>query len=189
MNSQPDQSSSDSRILMDYLPKLIRLVERNMSGRLQGKLGSDDMAQSVLGSILRVAGEGKIKIEESEDFWKQLVVISLNKVRKKSRYYNAKKRDYSREISFADDSLTLAELAQDYRDPTDEQGLEFAKLLERLDESLDADCRVVLEGKLAGLSHLEIAAMLPSKASSAKTVGRRLNDIKKTLALLSEEDD
>ena len=147
------------------------------------------MENSILGSVIRMEREGKIKIEESIDFWKQLVVVSLNKVRKKARYYAAQKRDYRREIQLDDEGTPLEELAKDHREPTDEEGAAFERLLEQLQESLNAECRVVLEGKLQGLTHLEIAAKLPSKAHSKKTVSRRLNEIRKTIEMFEAEDD
>jgi len=189
MNSETKLPRDEGEILMDFLPKLIRLVEVNVSNRLRAKIGHAEVEHSIMASIIRMERQGKIKIEESEDFWKQLVVVSLNKVRKKARYFSAKKRDYRREIQLGEESTPLAELTQDHREPTDEEGVAFEKLLERLQETLDDSCRIVLEGKLEGLTHLEIAAKLPSKAHSAKTVSRRLTDIREAIAKLSGEDD
>ena len=169
MTSESKSSLSDSVVLMDYLPKLIRLADRNMSMRLKTKIDSEEMAYSIIGSVLRMRNEGKIRIDPSEDFWRLLVAISLNKVRKKARHYKAKKRDMGREIQFADDMPTLEEIAQDHGDPTDEDGADIAKVLEKLAERLDENCQIVLAGRLEFRSNLEIASQMNK---STRTVSR-----------------
>lgn len=168
MSDNP-HSPGESTILMDYLPKLIRLAERNMSLRLQGKVGTDEMANSVLGSVVRLAREGKLQIEQSEGFWKLLMVISLNKVRKKARFYKAQKRNIVLETQITDDLPSLEELVADLGSPTEEDGASVSRVLEELNELLDEDCRMVLAGKLEGLSNLAIAAKIQK---STKTVTR-----------------
>jgi len=51
MTSESKSSLSDSVVLMDYLPKLIRLADRNMSMRLKTKIDSEEMAYSIIGSL------------------------------------------------------------------------------------------------------------------------------------------
>jgi len=179
----------ESTILMDYLPKLIRLAERNMSVRLIAKVGSDDMAGSIIGSVLRMSREGKIKIEQSDDFWKLLVAISLNKVRKKARYFNAQKRDSGREIQFGGDLPSLEEIARDHGDPTLEDGEDLVNLLELLTERLDDDCKAVLAGKLEGRTNLEIAPTLGTSGKSTKTVTRCWQKVESEMQKIAKEND
>lgn len=162
----------DSTILMDYLPKLIRLAERRMSARLQGKVGTDEMANSILGSVVRMARDGKLQIEQSEGFWKLLMVIAKNKIRKKVRFHNAKKRDMRREKQVGDESPPIEELIAILGTPSEKDGELLSIVLQRLDERLDEDCRVVLAGKLDGKKNLEIASMLGPEGKSTKTVTR-----------------
>lgn len=170
--SDQENIPGESTILMDYFPKLIRLAERNMSARLQAKVGSDEMANSILGSVVRMAREGKLHIEQTEVFWKLLMVISLNKVRKKVRFYKAKKRDSGREMQLGEDLPSLEELVADMGAPTEEDGESVGLALEKLSERLDEDCNVVLAGKLEGRSNLEIASLLGPEGKSTKTVTR-----------------
>lgn len=179
---------SESVVLMDYLPKLIRLAERNMSTRLKAKVGSDDMAGSILGSVIRMSREGKIRIEESDDFWRMLVAISLNKVRKKARYFKAQKRDAGREFQVGDDWQYLDQLARAGGDPSEEDGKAVGDMLERLTQRLDDDCKTVLAGKLENKSSLEIAATLGPNGKSTKTVTRCWKKVEAEMKRIAEED-
>lgn len=186
MNHDP-QSIAESEILMDYLPKLIRLAERNMSVRLKTKVGSDDMAGSIIGSVIRMSREGKLRIEQSESFWKVLVAIALNKVRKKARYYGAQKRCLDRELRISDEWPALEQLAQSAGEPSDDEGRAVGEALELLAERLDDDCRVVLSGRIENKSNLEIAAMLGPAGKSSKTVTRCWKKIETEINKIAEE--
>ena len=178
----------ESVVLLDYLPKLIRLAERNMSSRLKAKMGSDDMADSIIGSVIRMSREGKLRIEESDEFWRLLVAISLNKVRKKARHFKALKRDSGREVQVGGDWQSLDELARSSGDPSREDGEAIGNLLEGLVDKLDDDCKSVLAGKLDGKSNLEIAATLGPDGKSTKTVSRCWKKIGTEMKLVAEKD-
>lgn len=186
--SNDSEKQGESVVLMDYLPKLIRLAERNMSSRLRAKVGSDDMADSIIGSVIRMSREGKLRIEESDEFWRLLVAISLNKVRKKARYFKALKRDAGREVQVGGDWQSLDELARSCGDPTDEDGEAVGDLLGRLVNTLDDDCKIVLAGKLDGKSNLEIAATLGPNGKSTKTVTRCWKKIETEMKMVAEKD-
>lgn len=188
MDKEP-ASVGQSTILSDYLPKLIRLAERNMSRRLKGKVDPEEMAGSVIASVLRMANQGKLKIESTDAFWKLLVAISLNKVRKKARFYSAQKRDAAREIHVIDDMPALEQLAVAHGNPTEEDGVLIASVLCRLDQELDQDCRTVLAGKLEGLSNFDIATQLGQAGKSTKTVTRCWRKVEEATRKILEEMD
>ncbi len=71
--------AGESTVIRFYLPRLIRLAERNLSAPLRKKIDGEDISASVLRSVIRKSRNGLMVIEESEDFWKQLVVITLTK--------------------------------------------------------------------------------------------------------------
>ncbi len=178
MQGNANRELTESEILQDYIPKLVRLADRNISQKLRQREDADDLQQSVLRTVWRQAQEGKLSIEQSEDFWRLLVAITLNKARKKARFHSAKKRDISREQVIAPESPQLAELAVDYRelnaDPSQEQGDSLAEVLQKMDGLLDEKCQQVLVGKLSGQKHEEIAQAM---AVSTKSVSRYLKKI------------
>lgn len=178
-------------LLIDYLPRLVRLAEKNMSSGLKKRVDPDEMANSVLGSVIRMQAEGKlmVDIENSSEFGSLITTIALNKIRKKARFHQSQKRDYRREIAPSDEGPTLAEMLQQAGDPTDADGASLARILERLEESLDEDGKIVLAGKREKRIAEEIAGKLNGgKGRSTKTVQRiweRIHDLAKSL---SEED-
>lgn len=184
-----EKNSQESQILANYLPKLLRLAERNLSNQLRQKVDADEVGATVVRTVVRQARAGKLQIEESDDFWRLLVAITLNKVRKKANYWKRAKRDISREMPVAPDGPQLEELAIDYdsvsSDPTEEQGQAFNDLLERMNDCLDEKCQQVLSAKLQGKSNIQIAEELEL---STKTIGRYLKKIQQQLKDLVDEE-
>ena len=180
--------SEDGTVLLEYLPKLIRLAERNMSSRLRQKLGADDMAHSILGSVVRMTREEKLPIgvQQSDDFWRYLVVVSLFKIRKKARFYAAGKRQSSLEVPLQD----IEYLIQEQGDPSDEGASRVAAVLEKLQEGMTEDERIILAGKIDGKSNAEIAeALNGGQGRSTKTVTRRWKSIESKIKKIVEESE
>jgi RNA polymerase sigma-70 factor (ECF subfamily) len=186
----PPSSPGDSTILGNYLPKLIRLAEQNLSPALRRKVDENDIAESVILSVILKVREGKLHIEQSEDFWKLLVAVTLNKVRKKARYWKQQKRSIAREQELAADGPRIEEIAIDpstpLSDPTNEEGEAFAAILEKLSSNLDATCVAVLNMKIEGLSHMQIAEKLQV---STRSVTRYVTRIQHELSQLDSDSE
>ena len=186
----PTPLSTDSQILVDYLPKLIRLAEKNISAKLRQKVDADDVGATVIRTVIRRAGEGKLEIEQSEDFWRLLVAITLNKVRKKARYWKAQKRDIGRESALSVSGLDLADLAvcsdELLSEPTEEQADACVDLLNRLTCRLNPKCVEALNGKLNGLSTIAIAEKMDV---APRSVRRYLSEIQAHLSDLGREEN
>jgi hypothetical protein len=175
-------------VLMEYLPKLIRLAEKNMSTQLQARVGADDMANSIIKSVFREYAHGKLplRIEDSDDFWRFLVAVSLNKIRKKARYHMAGKRTPVLEQRLSDLEFMIKEQGE----PSDDDGIRVADVLKRLEAELDDDSRIVLAGRLEGLSNPKIAEQLNGGAGmSTKSVSRKWKEIEARLRIIIEELD
>jgi len=186
----PPSSPGDSTILGNYLPKLIRLAEQNLSPALRRKVDENDIAESVIVSIIVKVREGKLHIEQSEDFWKLLVAVTLNKVRKKARYWKQQKRSITREQELAADGPRMEEIAIDpstpFSDPTMEEGDAFAAILEKLSSRLNATCISVLTWKMEGLDHHKIAEKLQV---STRSVTRYVTRIQHELSQLDSDSE
>jgi RNA polymerase sigma factor (sigma-70 family) len=183
-----NQADTLGKALLDYLPRLIRLAEKNMSRPLQARVGADDLANSVVGSVFRAFSEGKLKVnfEDDEQFWRFLVVVALNKIRKRVRDHSTDKRNVKLDQSLSD----LEYLIQESSDPSDEEGAEVAQILQKLEGELDQDGRIILKGKFEGQSNLMIAEQLKNGiGASTKTVSRRWKEIQERLREIIEELD
>ena len=179
--------ANEGEVLFSYLPKLIRLAERNLSPQLRRKVDENDISATVLRTVIRRAREGLIAIEESEDFWRLLVVITLNKVRRKSRYWKAGKRSLAREQDIGSDDIPLDQLAIDksvlQEEPSAADGEAFVQTIDLLSTQLNTQCQEVLRMKLDGLSHLQIAEKLEI---STRSVTRYVATIQQTLREMSQ---
>ena len=175
MNDTP--SSPEANALVEFIPRLVRLADANMSPRLKQKIGAEEMAGSVVGSVWRMNQAGSLPspVESTEDFWRLLAVIALNKIRKKARHYSTAKRDMRKELNFDESLDTFSAAIQEAGPTTEEDAHAFAADLERLQEGLTEQECAVLHGKLQGLSRFEIAKTLDNGSGvpvSAKTVTR-----------------
>lgn len=174
-----------SSILAEFLPRLVRLIDKNMSPSLRRKEGSDDVAHSVVRVVLQMEEDGKLAIEESESFWKLLVTISIRRVQKKARFWSAGKRSLGREINLPEE-IPLEELALTVGDLTDAVGARAGGLLSQLNEQLTADEKVVLDGKIQDLTGEQIAEEL---GKSRRQVQRLWKNILDRLRSLFEQDE
>lgn len=173
------------KTLLAYIPRLIRLAERNMSKPLQVRVGADDLADSVIKSVFRAFSQGKLKVnlEDDEQFWKYLTVVSLNKIRRKARDNKSGKRDLTLDQSLSDLEYMISETSE----PSDDEGKQLAEVLVLLESELDADSKLILEGKLQGDSSRIISMKLNGgQGVSTKTVTRRWNDIQEKLRSIIE---
>lgn len=179
----------EGQILAAYLPKLTRLAEANLSELLGRKEGAEDVSGTVMRTVIRRFRNGELEIDESDEFWKLLVVITLNKVRRKARYWTAAKRSIHRETALSDDGPILADLAV-YRaellsDPTDEQAEEYVDVLNRLKARLAPKYATTITLKMNGLSVEEIAEQLNV---SSRSVRRYLEVVREELMDMIRQD-
>lgn len=181
-------SETVGHALASYVPQLIRLAEKNMSRPLQVRVGAEDLANSVVKSVFRAFSEGKlsVSVEDDAQFWKYLVVVSLNKIRKKARDHSAAKRNISLDQPLSDIEFLIKET----RAPSDDEGEQVASVLNQLESELDEEGRIILQGKLEGEPNRVIAAKLKQgEGVSTKTVTRRWNEIQARLREIIESLD
>lgn len=194
MNTEdhPESLERLGTLLIDYLPRLVRLAEANMSGRLKQRVDPDEMANSVLGSVIRMQAQGKlpVNLDDEEDFSALLTVIALNKIRKKVRFHSQQKRNMYEEVNLTDDGPMLADILEQEGNPTEADGAHLAQVLEQLEQALDEDGQIVLAGKRDELIAEEIAGQLNSgRGRSTKTVQRIWKKILRLAGELADEQD
>jgi len=162
-----------SEIFADYLPKIIRLAERNLESRYAAKFGAEDVAASVVRTVFGRIQKGTFTFDDDESLWKQLVTITLRRLSNKVRHENAAKRSINKTVNIDDDFIGSLS-----REPDPAQAIEFMDLLNRIGEQLDETGRSVLELRMAGYSYDDISVEL-DKAD--RTVGRKIQLIKELL--------
>jgi DNA-directed RNA polymerase specialized sigma24 family protein len=163
------RGDAQRRLWECYFPRVLALAE-NKLGHVGGMADAEDVAASVLDSLLQGARAGRFsRLSNRNDLWSLLFAITQQKAVSLLRYHRAKKR------SAGAGQVGLDEL------PADEPSPEFAALFEDLVrglfdrlESVEL-CRIA-RLRLEGWTNLEIADQL---GVAVRTVERKLRLIEK----------
>ncbi|MGE3805371.1 MAG: RNA polymerase sigma factor [Gemmataceae bacterium] len=156
-----------------YAGRLIGLVQQHLSEQLGRRVDAEDVLQSAFRSFFSGARDGRFLLESSDDLWHLLVAISLHKVRRQSRRHKASKRSLERETPASTDSLHGLDAELLAREPSPDEAASLAELLEQLMGSFPAEQRRMLEMRLQGYQHEEIAAELGCCRQTVMRVLRR----------------
>ena len=99
---QSGDRGAATEIYTRYAERLVQLAKKQSSEQLAARVDAEDIVQSVFRTFFRRASEGHYQLPHGDELWKLFLVISLNKIRKKSQYHHAMKRDVSRTQSIQD---------------------------------------------------------------------------------------
>ena len=74
-----------------YAGKLIGVVQKSISGKFGGRFTSESVVQSAIFSMIKRTNLGQFRFADDQAFWKLLISIALNKLRKKVEFHQAEK--------------------------------------------------------------------------------------------------
>lgn len=157
-----------------YVEKLLSLIQANIARRFAARFDAADVAQSVLRTFFGAAAAGRLQLAESDDVWKLLQTIALNKVRNQVKFHDAQKRRVAQTAGGPD-------LLDVLGDPTEQDAVEVADLVEAMVRALDPKLAQTMQLILEGQSQDEIAAQLDV---TTRTVRRYRDQIAKELQRL-----
>jgi RNA polymerase sigma factor (sigma-70 family) len=164
-----------------YYRSLVSLARKKLAGMPRRAANESDVALSAFDSFIRAAEQGRFpRLEDRDDLWQVLVMITTRKATDLAIHEGRDKRDWRRlqdqpvEDSDASGSLLRTLLSQE-PDPSfaAEVADEFECLLARLPQE---ELRTIALRKLEGYTNDEIAEQL---ALASATVERRLRLIRK----------
>lgn len=156
-----------------YVEKLLSLIQRNLAKRFSTRVDAEDVADSVLRTFFGAVADGRQQISPSDDVWKLLQTIALNKVRNHAKFHDAQKRSVRRTVS---DYVAIEPLGE----PTEQEAVEITDLIENLVRSLEAPVAKTMEMLLAGNSVDEISAALNVSTRSVRRYREQIADQLKT---------
>jgi RNA polymerase sigma-70 factor, ECF subfamily len=163
-----DQDAA-TRLYVRYAKRLNSLVEKQCSAELTRWLEAEDIVQSVFGSFFRRVRQGYYDVPDGEELWKLLLVLALHKIRDKSCYYHAAKRDVHRTLGGEGARQRLELQADAERFRYDHLELAVREIL----EELPPRCRVMVELRVEGY---EVAEVARKTGRSRRTVERILQE-------------
>lgn len=165
-----------------YSERLRALTQANYSAALARSLDVDDIVQSVFASFFHKAGAGEYDVPAGEELWKLFLVMALNKIRAKSNYYLADKRD----VRLTKGGNSLEQYA---RSENNAEASEYAFLqmvMEEAMENLPASHRPIIRLRTEGYEVAEIAAKL---GRAQRTVERILQNFRNQMAELLRSEE
>ncbi|HEX8199078.1 MAG TPA: ECF-type sigma factor, partial [Isosphaeraceae bacterium] len=167
--------------------RLVRLARARLrtTGRPGAEADEEDAAKSAFHTLCRGAAQGHFPdLNDRDDLWRLLVVLTARKVRAQVRHRSRKKRGGGkilREADLVGTDRDDGEAGLDGflgREPTPEFAAQVAEEYQRrLDGLDDESLRQVALRRMEGFTNDEIAAQL---GCARRTVARRLELIRKT---------
>jgi len=189
---QGDEHSAH-QLWQRYFQQLVRLAGRKLPDNLKRQFDEEDVALSAFDSLCAGVIHGRFpKLNDRDDLWSLLVVITARKAQHRVRDQLALKRGGGQvrgESVLEGNETTAGHMGIDQvigTEPTPEFAMQVAEESERLlsfleDESLRAICQL----KLEGYTNREVADKL---GCGLRTVGRGLGLIRRTWTLRSETE-
>jgi len=80
-----------------YVKRLISLVRKRVSGKLQRRIDPEDVIQSAYRSFFVSARDDRYVLSRAGDLWRLLAAIALNKLHRQVERHTAQRRNISSE--------------------------------------------------------------------------------------------
>jgi RNA polymerase sigma factor (sigma-70 family) len=171
--------AGDDRVVAEfwqtYSPALRRLANKQMSPALKQRVDPDDVVQSACRTFFRRARQEQFQLEDSAALWRLLCAVTLTKVRQHARFHRRKRRGMDREISInASESGGIASPVDP--GPAPDEAVAFADQLQHLLQELDDEELRLIQLKLEGRDHEQIASILQCSTRSVRRLLAKIRD-------------
>ncbi len=169
-------------------PVLEGVAQKQLSDRLQRRVGPDDVVQSACRTFFRRVSAGQFDLPDADALWRLMCAITLTKARRAARDHSRQKRGMQSE-QYLDASPTDSvgkqiELPGNSDSPLDAAA--FSDQMNVLLGSLSPEECQVLDLKLQNHTNDEIAAQMKC---SERTVRRLTTQIRSRWSALFDEDE
>jgi RNA polymerase sigma factor (sigma-70 family) len=158
-----------------YAQRLTALAEQHLSRKLATRLDGADVVQSVFRTFFRRSAAGEFRIDTSDELWRLLVQITLQKARAYGRQHTAGVRDVNAEAPGGGAAFLAEAVAHE---PGPDEAAALVDQIEELLCGLPALYRDLLQLRLEGHSASDTAARL---GVSRRTVHRGLQLLQQRL--------
>ncbi len=148
-----------------YADRLLRLAEVQTGAGLAKRIEAEDVVQSVFRTFFRRAATGHYALPDGDELWKLFLVIALNKIRKKSDFHRAAKRDVDRTQSIGNSQIS-----------SDDEASQILKMtVDELIAELPPSHRGVIHDRIQGF---EVSDLAERNQLSRRTVERILQNFR-----------
>lgn len=172
----------------EYGVILESVAERQLSQKVQRRVGSDDIVQSACRTFLRRVSDGQFDLPDADSLWRLICSITLTKARRAARDHSRQKRGLDREqhIDATTDGSTAPSANLESGTATPLDVAEVADQMEQLLSGLGEQEGAILDLKLQQFTNDEIAEQLGCSERSVRRVIKRLQE--RWLQMEDEQD-
>lgn len=167
-----------------YVGRLIAVSRKRLSAKMKRRIDEEDVVQSAFRSFFHRAKQGQYELEEGGDLWRLLVVITLNKLRRKVDYHSAAKRGITRETAVDGDGEDRPRFEATDGGPSPEAELELSEELNLLTAGFSDVQRRMVELRLQGYQMQEIA---DDAGTSERTIRRTMENLRQRMSTRVQE--
>jgi RNA polymerase sigma-70 factor, ECF subfamily len=162
-----------------FAHRLIGLAHQKMGTKLQRKIDPEDVAQSVLKSVILRLGEGQFDIGDWDGLWGLLVQFTLHRCMRWAEHYQAGMRDLDREADSAGGSKSGSVSDWKFldREPSPDEAAILAETVEHVLKALKDRERQIASMSLEGYDVREISASLGCTQSKVYRVLARMRQL------------
>ena len=165
-----------------YVSRLTVLARARIAPRIARRFDAEDVVLSAYRSFFVRARDGRFSLSHSGALWRLLVGIVLRKLYHLAAHHTAEKRSIDREQPLpAGGESAWEALAPASANPTAEEAVAMAELVEAFMAQLEPLSRHVVELRLQDCRIVDIAA---ATHRSERTIRRILEDLRQRLELL-----
>ncbi|MGI9515888.1 MAG: RNA polymerase sigma factor [Pirellulaceae bacterium] len=172
----------------EYGTMLEAVAQKQLSQKLQRRVGSDDVVQSACRTFFRRVSAGQFELPDADALWRLMCAITLTKARRAARDHTRQKRGIENEqyidASAADGSSRAFQLPGGGQTPLDAAA--FSDQMQTLLASLEPNECQVLDLKLQQNTNEEIAEVM---GCSERTVRRITNQIRERWTNLFDAEE
>lgn len=162
-----------------YGPLLESVAQRQLSQKVQRRVGPDDVVQSACRTFFRRVSAGQFELPDTEALWRLICSITLTKARRAARDHSRQKRGLDREQhidAVATDGGASPAANLESGSPSPLGAAEVADQMEALLSGLgDQECQI-LDLKLQQFTNDEIAEKVGCSERSVRRIMKRLQD-------------
>lgn len=180
-----DQDAA-THVFRRFADRLICLARGRLDPIIRAKVDPEDVMQSVFRSFFLRHAEGQFQLENWDNLWGMLVVLTVRKCGRRIGYFQAACRDVQRErpprISIADTDLNWELMSNE---PTPAEAAMLTETVEQVMRRLDGRERQILALRLQGFTIPEISAQL---GRAERTVERVLERVRRWLQRMHDEE-
>jgi RNA polymerase sigma-70 factor, ECF subfamily len=170
-----DDQTAAREVFQRFVGQLVKLARRQFDAVLRRKVDPEDVVQSAYKSFFLRYGEGKLEVQNWNNLWGLLTVITVRKCLDRVEYHRAERRNVEREAT----ARPGAEGAEPWweavsREPTPEEATVLAETVEQLLRDLPESERPILELSLQGYTAREISQQLGRAERSVRRLREQI---------------